>query len=65
MVPCAINNKFDSWQLKELNFYGPKDSESYDAPLLPLVKLIVNCTRSHAIAIRNPDCNPLKSIALN
>ena len=32
MVTRAINDKFDSWQLKELNFFCPKDSENYDAP---------------------------------
>ena len=28
----AINDKFDSRLLIELNFPGPKDSEKYDAP---------------------------------
>ena len=28
----AINDKIDSWWLKELNFPRPKDSENYDAP---------------------------------
>ena len=29
------------------------DSENYDAPQLPLVKFIVNCTRNHAITSSN------------
>ena len=49
MVSRAFNDKFDWWQLKELNFSRPKDSENYETPWLPLVKFIVNCTRNHAI----------------
>ena len=37
----------------ELNFPRPKDWETYDAPWLPLVKFIVNCTRNHAITDTN------------
>ena len=37
----------------ELNFPRPKGSENYDAPKLPLVKFIVNCTRNHAITSTN------------
>ena len=32
MVSRAINDKFDAWQHKKLNFPRPKDSENYDAP---------------------------------
>ena len=32
MVSRAINDKFDSRQLKELNFPRPKGSENYDDP---------------------------------
>ena len=32
MVSCAFNDKLDSWQLKELTFPRPKESENYDAP---------------------------------
>ena len=32
MVSHAINDKFDLWQLKELNFHLSKDLENYDAP---------------------------------
>ena len=39
MVSRAVNDKFDSWQLKELNFPRSKDSENYEAPWLPLVNL--------------------------
>ena len=44
MVPRAMNDKFDSWQLKELN---------QDAPQLPFVKFIVSCTRKYAITGTN------------
>ena len=53
MVSRAINNKLNSWQLMELHFLRAKDSEDYDAPQLPLVKFIVNCTRNHAITSTN------------
>ena len=46
MASCVINDKFDSWQLKELNFPCPKNSENY-------VKFIVNCTRNYAINSTN------------
>ena len=32
MISHAINNKFDFWWLKKLNFSCPKDSKNYDTP---------------------------------
>ena len=37
MVSRAINDRFDSWYLKDLNFPRPKDSGNYDAPELLLL----------------------------
>ena len=31
MVSRAVNDKFDSWKLKDLNFPRSKDTENYDA----------------------------------
>ena len=53
MVSRAINDIFDSWYFRELNFPRPKDQENYGAPQVPLVKFIGNCTRNHAITSTN------------
>ena len=49
MVSRTISDKFDSWQLKELNFPRQRTRKI----MRPFAKFIVNCIQNHAITRTN------------